>query len=117
MSENLTGDSRRQNKTKIKNEKITFSALFFSYRWLKVDRDAPTREQTSLHERKEVSLRSGAHSDPQTERRMSGSLARANGRQEDHDIEKRKRYNTFKDTSRYTGRLIGGRKVRKFVAL
>lgn len=51
-------------KSRIK--KIAFSALFFNYWQLKFDQNIPAREQTSLHERKEVSLSNGAHSDAQT---------------------------------------------------
>ena len=35
---------------KIKNKKIAFSTLFFSYRQLKIDRKIPVHEQPSLHE-------------------------------------------------------------------
>ena len=59
---NLRGDSLRRNKTKIKNKKIAFSALLSSYWQLQIDQNIPAREQTSLHERKERNLSSGAHS-------------------------------------------------------
>ena len=68
--------------SKIK-KKIALSALFFSYRQLKIGQYILAGEQAFLCGRKVVSLSSGAHSDSQFERYMGCSLARTNrGREE-----------------------------------
>ena len=91
VSGKLRGNFWSLNKTKIKNEKIVFSDLFFSYWQLKIGYSIPAYEQTSLHERWEISLSSGAYSDPQTERHIGNSLPRTSRTEEDYDIQRRKR--------------------------
>ena len=90
VPENLWDDSWSWNTAKVKNKRIAFLALFFNYWQLKIGRNTPAREQTSLHERKEVSLSNGMHSDPQTERHMGCSLRRTSRKEEDCDIQRRK---------------------------
>ena len=57
---------------------------------LKIGQSTPVREQTSLHERKEVSLSSGAHCDRQSDRHMGGNLSLTSRREEDYGIRRRK---------------------------